>query len=339
MPPRQSSYPTKGAFYPPNDTATHRDLVLFEERLKTVAASLTRRKHRYQFFLAQLVIAIIFLLCEVVLHTDFLVPPCHWAISLILPEDARQDAELTFHHYLTLGLLCISVTTLVLFFVSGMYSEKIAYANRYVPHANRALRNFNMRLNVRQPSLWSRLPFSVFAFLFPRTYPSQATSPTSRRRSPSPAPRAKRSSSVPIPPMPPSSNPRGELIFSSRVDRAFREAYERHRAIFERMKEERAQAAYQKTWIGWLHMKLLRIPPANIGGSSSQSGTATPSNSSQPLARSSSGTGKGKGSGSRTPSGSRRSSPVPGKTPKVSSRGNTPSPLSTGESSREDTLS
>lgn len=44
MPPRSS----KGSFSPPNDNATYKDLLLFEERLKINAASLQRRKSRYQ---------------------------------------------------------------------------------------------------------------------------------------------------------------------------------------------------------------------------------------------------------------------------------------------------
>jgi hypothetical protein len=34
------------------------------------------------------------------------------------------------HPYFASGLLFVGVTTLVLFFASGMYSEKIAYANQ-----------------------------------------------------------------------------------------------------------------------------------------------------------------------------------------------------------------
>lgn len=47
MPPR-SNLVSKGSFGPPNDSATYRDLLLFEERLKTNAANLQRRKKRYQ---------------------------------------------------------------------------------------------------------------------------------------------------------------------------------------------------------------------------------------------------------------------------------------------------
>ncbi|KAG9313668.1 hypothetical protein JVU11DRAFT_6013 [Chiua virens] len=35
------------------------------------------------------------------------------------------------HPYFASGLLLVAITTLLLFFASGMYSEKIAYANRY----------------------------------------------------------------------------------------------------------------------------------------------------------------------------------------------------------------
>jgi hypothetical protein len=47
MPPR-SSPGSRSSFCPPNDSATYRDLLLFEERLKTNAANLQRRKSRYQ---------------------------------------------------------------------------------------------------------------------------------------------------------------------------------------------------------------------------------------------------------------------------------------------------
>lgn len=197
---------------------------------------------------------------------------------------------------------------------------------RYVPHANRALRSLNMYLNVRQPPLRSKLPFNPFALLFPRPAPSSPPSPPAanleaRRRSPSP-PRlaggaAKRSSSVPIAPIPPSSNPRGELIFSSRVDRSFREAYERYRSAFERRREEREREEYAATWLGWICVRVLRIGAAGTGavpaaagaGGGGGSGTATP------VARTGSlGSVRGRGSPAGTPNSSRRSSPVPRKT-------------------------
>lgn len=190
--------------------------------------------------------------------------------------------------------------------------RRLSGSPRYVPHANRALRSFNMYLNMRQPPLRSKLPFNPFAFLFARP-PPQPTSPISptptsvRRRSPSPSPTSssRRSSSVPIPPIPPASNPRGELIFSSRVDRGFRESYDRYRAQFERRREERERAAYAQTWIGWIHLKMpwMRQPPAAMSPlTGSGSGASTPVGSIRMP-------GRGRGSGS--PAGSRRSSPVP----------------------------
>ncbi|KAI0824484.1 hypothetical protein BC628DRAFT_414732 [Trametes gibbosa] len=330
MAPRPALPTPAGSFYPANDAATHRDLLLFEERLKTNAASLNRRKRRYQLFLLQLLIIIAFLLCEVVLQTNLLGIPYTWLLRRALPElypsHGGQARIVRVHPYFASGLLFVAVTTLVLFFASGMYSEKIGYANKYVPHANRALRNFNMHLNMRQPPLRSKLPFNPFAFLFARPPPSSPPSPVSlapsssptsthprRTRSPSPTRAARRSSSVPIPPIPPASNPRGELIFSSRVDRGFRDAYDRYRAQFERRRVERERAARAQTWTGAL---LLRLPwvstkePLPGSPTGAGSGAATPVNA---------GAGRGFGAqrgrvGSTSPSGSRKAIPAPGRT-------------------------
>jgi hypothetical protein len=220
--------------------------------------------------------------------------------------------------YFASALLFVSVTTLVLFFASGMYSEKIAYANqsvpiiifcppcldsfcnlinhRYVPHANRALRSFNMYLNVRKPPLSSRFPFNPLSFFFPRPRdpvpPSRSSSPTRSSKSPS--------TSIPMTPIPPASNPRGELIFSSRVHSSFREAYERYRSTFERKREEREREELAKTWYGWIWLKFVRrhptFTPPVLGGAipatakNSRAGSSTPT---------------------LTPNPSRRSSPVP----------------------------
>ncbi|KAF9463202.1 hypothetical protein BDZ94DRAFT_1193143 [Collybia nuda] len=247
MPPR-STPPPRGSFYPPNDNATYRDLLLFEERLKTNAASLQRRKSRYQLFLVQLLLIIAFLLTEVLLppQTSILVIPYRMALERFLPDIYTPDAPVMLHPYFASGLLLVSVTTLVLFFASGMYSEKIAYANKYVPHANRALRSFNMYLNVRKPPLRSKVYFNPLSFFFPRPdEPPLYSLSSSSTRSLSPhAPRSRSSStSRPIPTIPPAVNPRGELIFSTRVDKTFRESYERYRAAFERKREEREGAA------------------------------------------------------------------------------------------------
>ncbi|KAI0672571.1 hypothetical protein C8Q78DRAFT_1188679 [Trametes maxima] len=330
MPPRPSLPTSSPSFYPANDVSTHRDLMMFEERLKSNAAKLNRRKRRYQLFLFQLLIIILFLLCEVWLQTNLLGIPCKWVLHQVLPEIYTSDTDVRVPPYFTSGLLFVSVTTLVLFFASGMYKEKIAYANKYVPQANRALRNFNMHLNMRQPPLRTKIPFNPFAFLFARpSEPPSPTSPTSqhmrRTRSPSPSRGSiRRSSSVPIPSIPPASNPRGELIFSSRVDRSFRESYDRYRAQFERRREVRERMEYAQTWVGWLHLKMpwMRQPAAG-------SGAATP-------------VGAGKGPGwagghgasalrGRTPDGSRKSSPAPGRSPRKVSGRSPPTPRPSAE--------
>ena len=51
--------------------------------------------------------------------------------------------------------------------------------------------------------------------------------------------------------IPPSSNPRGELIFSSRVDKSFKEGYERYRNAFERRREEKAMEEARRNGGRW----------------------------------------------------------------------------------------
>jgi Spo7-like protein len=170
-------------------------------------------------------------------------------------------------------------------------------ATRYVPHANRALRSFNVYLNVRSPPLRSSLnPFSYF---FPRTPLT-----TSSQQLPNAAPRASSPRRAPaIPPIPPTSNPRGELIFSSRVDPSFRESYERYRGAFERKREEQKRAT-RGSWFDFLPWRKAKQPQPQIqlqtphGGGASLRGR-TPST---------------------TPSSSRRSSPAPGAASKGSLR-------------------
>lgn len=51
-----------------------------------------------------------------------------------------------------------------------------------------------------------------------------------------------------IPAIPPTLNPRGELIFSLKVTAPFREGYERYRAAFERRRREKLD---ERRWRGW----------------------------------------------------------------------------------------
>jgi hypothetical protein len=170
MPPRLTP-PPKGSYYPPNDAATYRDLLLFEERLKTNAASLQGRKGRYQcmyqfrtlslvamfetfffsVFLLQLLLLIAFLLSEVLLQTTFLAIPYRFVLHQALPEIYGEKEKLEavrLHPYFASGLLFVSVTTLVLFFASGMYSEKIAYANQCVAFSFVSITSLIMLLGI-----------------------------------------------------------------------------------------------------------------------------------------------------------------------------------------------
>jgi Spo7-like protein len=126
---------------------------------------------------------------------------------------------------------------------------------RYVPHANRALRSFNMYFNVRKPSLRSKISFNPLSFFFPRPDEKLSSqSHSARSRSPSPTRSLSRSSSAsrPIPSIPPATNPRGELIFSRRIDKNFRESYERYRSAFQRRREEKERAEWRNRWLGKL---------------------------------------------------------------------------------------
>ncbi|KAH7337804.1 hypothetical protein B0J17DRAFT_664293 [Rhizoctonia solani] len=295
MPPRSTPPPhNRSGFQPPNNATTFKDLLHFEERLKINAAMLKKRKRKYQAFLVHLVLVILVLTSDVVLNTSFVASPINFVIPYFedrvrVPllmwwfdqsesEISRIATPLHLHPYIIPGLWLVSVTTLILFFASGLYSEKISYANRYVPQANRALRNFNLHLNVRTQPVGPPAPLK---YLFPRPTPpaSPATAQPLRRGA---------TRKAQLNPIPPTTNPRGELIFSSRVDRSFREAYERYRSVWERKREEHL-AANRRSWFGWFTSN----KPAPIGTPGKERGRSTPT----PVS-------------SRTPS--RRSSPAGG---------------------------
>lgn len=62
-----------------------------------------------------------------------------------------------------------------------------------------------------------------------------------------------------IPPIPPTTNPRGELIFSSRVHPHFKEGYERYRAAFERRRGEKIR---EERWRrSWFFVRWFLDPP------------------------------------------------------------------------------
>jgi uncharacterized membrane protein len=107
-------------------------------------------------FLAQLLFTIIFLLWEVLLNTPFLSILYQHFLRLSLPKSYGPDTEVHLRPYVASGLLFVSVTTLLFFIATGLFSENIGYAKRcghddflrnlphlllcsYVLHANPAL--------------------------------------------------------------------------------------------------------------------------------------------------------------------------------------------------------
>ena len=188
-----------------------------------------------------------------------------------------------------------------------MLNTSFSYVLSYVPHANKALRNFNMYLNVRHKPLRSRITLNPLS-LFRRDLPDPQPSPGMSRAA-SPDRRRKRGASVPIAPIPPASNPRGELIFSSRVDRTFRESYEKYRAKFERRRVEKEEYEFAQTWRGWRAWpwnwgrQISTQPASYVREHTSTNSIAFPNQR---------GRDSDSDSAPVTPKSSRRSSPVPG---------------------------
>ena len=121
-----------------------------------------------------------------------------------------------------------------------------------------------MHLNVRPR------PVSPLSYLLPGMFMSPPSSPlppasplnrrfsqevslslsgiTSQSRNPN-------RTATPLKPIPPPNNPRGELIFSSRVDRQLRDSYDRYRANFERRREEKLREANAGGYWSWFLMR------------------------------------------------------------------------------------
>lgn len=106
--------------------------------------------------------------------------------------------------------------------------------------------------------------------------------------------------------IPPSSNPRGELIFSSRVDPHFEEGYKRYRAAFERRREERAREEARLAgpwWSRWLRRRrpstgaqrggAVGTPPASRRGTPDPAASGKPTPPASPRRKQSGGSGAG----------------------------------------------
>ncbi|RSH82195.1 hypothetical protein EHS25_006128 [Saitozyma podzolica] len=298
----------RAPFHPPADTSTYRDLLLFEERLKMNAEMLRRRRRRYSTPRT------------VALCSPLAVRRSQPSLPLVLcPRHGRHGTPTRPGAPQTLlllralqGSLAVVLITLALFFASGMYEEKVRYARSYITHSNKALRPLNMHLNMRRarPSLLAYLPAALRPSL-PPVVPPKAVG-LGKGAGPGPGLSTRRPSTTVMAQIPPSSNPRGELIFSSRVDRAFREGYERYRAAFERRREERAREGKVQWW--W--RRGTPTPPA------SRRGTPPPT----PVPNVAGGTGGGTPGTGMGMGGNSRGSGVGASV--GSSRARTPSPAS-----------
>ncbi len=70
------------------------------------------------------------LLSETFLQTSFMALSYKFVLRKSLPHAYSEDFDVQLHPYFAKGLLLVAVTTLILFFASGLYEEKIGYANR-----------------------------------------------------------------------------------------------------------------------------------------------------------------------------------------------------------------
>ena len=143
-----------------------------------------------------------------------------------------------------------------------------------------------MYLNVRKLPLRSKFYWNPLSFFFPRPNDSPTSSIS---RSPSPPGTRSASTTRPIPTIPPAKSPRGELIFSSRVEKGFVESYDRYRSAFERKREEKEYTEWKKTWSGKL--MFWQRPPTPATGAMQH----------PPPSRTASSSSRGRGSRSGTP--------------------------------------
>ena len=191
-----------------------------------------------------------------------------------------------------------------------------------------------MYFNTRKPPLRSQVLWNPVNFFFPR--PTSNISASSRFPIPSPSSPQQFSSSGhtrsqdgsrPIPSIPPANNPRGEIIFSSRVNKSFREGYDRYRLAFEKKRGEVVrqiddQKRMERWW--WVYkLPFWTSPPSSSPRPLSD--LAGPDTSISPYSRNSSQSSRGRGTPrSGTPpstSGSSSSMPLPRK------RGRSGSPM------------
>ncbi|KAI8450673.1 Sporulation/nuclear morphology [Phakopsora pachyrhizi] len=205
------------SFIPTADKETFKDLLIFEERLKQNAERLQSQRLKYEAFLLSIVVVILLLMYKCFMDKS--------------PYQLIQ--------YLYVGLLLVSVTTLILFFATGMYTDKVLYAYKFIPQTNRALRPFNMFLNTPPNSSWITNWFSRSIFDKNSSFSNSNTSKSNSSKNLSTS-----SSLTPInnsqqQQRPILINPRGELLFSSKVSSEFIDQYENYRTQWERRRSKR----------------------------------------------------------------------------------------------------
>lgn len=91
---------------------------------------LARKLTSSTVFLFQLLAVITLLAAEVFLQIQLIPLLLKFVILKSLHVDHSEYFASEVHQYIETGLLLVAITTLVLFFASGLYEEKIAYANR-----------------------------------------------------------------------------------------------------------------------------------------------------------------------------------------------------------------
>ncbi|KAH9442779.1 hypothetical protein MJO28_010364 [Puccinia striiformis f. sp. tritici] len=213
---------------PPADRDTFKDLLVFEERLKQNAERLQRQRIKYEAFLVTIIAASVLLAYK----TFIAISP----YKLI--------------HYLYVALFLVSITTLILFFATGMYTDQIAYAYKFIPQTNRALRPFNMYLitpstanslnrtsgHGRIRSMLRRLwigPIIKQILRRPRS-PSMIFSPINHPQNNLPDHQHIKEENFNSK----NINPRGEIIFSSAVNPNFIDQYKLYRNQWEIRKKK-----------------------------------------------------------------------------------------------------
>jgi len=102
------------------------DVYIFEQKLKETLISIQRTKKRYQ--------AILFIACV-----------CNGVACSYLIWDYITGNEITVWVYLP---AILGTSWLIMFFASGMYTEKITNATKYLTRCNSVLRTFNISYNI-----------------------------------------------------------------------------------------------------------------------------------------------------------------------------------------------